>query len=86
MDVPLSTRLSSGQTVEIITTPLVRPHPSWLEFVVTAKARANIKSYLNNMQSEQALDLGLRMLDKALNDYGTTFTEIPYESIRILLN
>jgi GTP pyrophosphokinase len=86
LDVPLSTRLSSGQTVEIITTPLGRPHPSWLEFVVTAKARANIKSYLNNMQSEQALDLGLRMLDKALNDYGTTFTEIPYESIRRLLN
>ena len=86
LDVPLSTTLSSGQTVEIITNALGKPNPSWLEFVVTAKARANIKSYLKNMQTEQASDLGLRILDKALNDYGTSFTEIPYESIRRLLN
>ena len=86
LDVPLSTTLSSGQTVEIITNALGKPNPSWLEFVVTAKARANIKSYLKNMQTEQASDLGLRILDKALNDYGASFTEIPYESIRRLLN
>ena len=48
IDVPLSTMLSSGQTVEIITTPIGKPDPSWLEFVVTAKARTNIKSYLIN--------------------------------------
>ena len=48
LDVPLSTTLSSGQTVEIITNALGKPNPSWLEFVVTAKARANIKSYLKN--------------------------------------
>lgn len=86
LDVPLSTQLASGQTVQIITTPLGKPLPSWLEFVVTFKARANIKSYLKNMQTQQASDLGLRILDKALNDYGTAFTEIPYESIRRLLN
>ena len=86
IDVPLSTTLSSGQTIEIITTPLGKPNPSWLEFVVTAKARTNIKSYLKNMKSEQAADLGLRILDKALHDYGTSYTEIPYQSIRRLLN
>jgi RelA/SpoT family (p)ppGpp synthetase len=86
IDVPLSTTLSSGQTVEIITTPLGKPNPSWLEFVATVKARTNIKSYLRNMQSEQAADLGLRILDKALYDYGTSYTEIPYYSIRRLLN
>ncbi len=86
IDVPLSTPLSSGQTVEIITTTLGKPNPSWLEFVVTVKARTNIKSYLRRMQSEQASDLGLRILDKALYDYGTSFTEIPYASIRRLLD
>ena len=85
IDVPLSARLSSGQTVEIITTPLGKPNPSWLEFVVTVKARTNIKKYLKKMQSEQASDLGLRILDKALHDYGTSFTEIPYYSIKRLL-
>ena len=77
--------LSSGQTIEIITTQLGRPNASWLEFVVTAKARTNIKNYLKSIKSEQALDLGLRILDKALHDYGTSFTEIPYASIKRLL-
>ena len=86
IDVPLSTMLSSGQTVEIITTSIGKPDPSWLEFVVTAKARTNIKSYLKKMQTEQASDLGLRILDKSLHDYGTSFTEIPYTQIRRLLN
>ena len=86
IDVPLSTPLSSGQTVEIITTQIGRPNPAWLEFIVTVKARTSIKNYLKKMQTSQALDLGLRILDKALNDYGTSFTEIPYSSIRKLLN
>ena len=86
IDVPLSTPLSSGQTVEIITTQIGKPNPAWLEFIVTVKARTSIKNYLKKMQTSQALDLGLRILDKALNDYGTSFTEIPYSSIRKLLN
>ena len=86
IDVPLSTPLSSGQTVEITTTQLGRPNPEWLEFIVTVKARTNIKNYLKKLQTSQALDLGLRILDKALNDYGTSFTETPYSSIRKLLN
>ena len=86
IDVPLSTPLSSGQTVEIITTQIGKPNPAWLEFIVTVKARTSIKNYLKKMQTSQALDLGLRILDKALNDYGTSFTEIPYASIRRLLN
>ena len=86
IDVPLSTPLSSGQTVEIITTQIGKPNPAWLEFIVTVKARTSIKNYLKKMQTSQALDLGLRILDKALNDYGTSFTEIPYSSIRRLLN
>jgi len=86
IDVPLSTPLSSGQTVEIITTQIGKPNPAWLEFIVTVKARTSIKNYLKKLQTSQALDLGLRILDKALNDYGTSFTEIPYSSIRKLLN
>ena len=85
MDVPVSTTLSSGQTVEILTTPHGKPDPSWLEFVVTVKARSNIKNYLKKMQSEQAAELGLKILDKALNDYGTSYEDVPYHSISRLL-
>jgi len=85
IDVPLSTTLSSGQTVEVITNTLGKPDPSWLEFVMTVKARTNIKNYLKKMQSEQASDLGLKILDKALHDYGTSYTDIKYNSISKLL-
>jgi guanosine-3',5'-bis(diphosphate) 3'-pyrophosphohydrolase len=43
---PLSTQLTNGQQVEIITATGARPNPTWLSFVVTGKARSNIKHIL----------------------------------------
>ncbi len=64
--VPLRTRLSSGQTVEVIISPTARPDPAWLSFVVTAKARASIRHYLNHLKREEAVVLGRRLLEKTL--------------------
>ncbi|MDX1656956.1 MAG: RelA/SpoT family protein, partial [Candidatus Competibacteraceae bacterium] len=64
--VPLRTQLSNGQTVEVIIAPTARPNPAWLSFVVTAKARASIRQYLKNLQREEAILLGKRLLEKAL--------------------
>ena len=44
--VPLRTKLSSGQTVEVITAKSASPKPQWLEFVVTSKARTAIRHQL----------------------------------------
>jgi len=63
---PLRSQLFNGQTVEIITAPGATPHPSWLNFVVTGKARANIRSYLKNLERHDAAELGRRLLDKEL--------------------
>jgi len=63
---PLSTPLINGQTVEIITAPGARPNPAWLSFVITGKARANIRHYLKNLRTDEAIKLGRRLLDKAL--------------------
>ena len=41
---PLNTPLYSGQTVEIITSPSSHPNVAWLNYVVTAKARSNIRN------------------------------------------
>ncbi len=68
--VPLRTRLASGQTVEIITAPSVVPNPTWLEFVVTAKARTAIRHHFKKLQYEDAVQLGHRMLDRALAQSG----------------
>jgi hypothetical protein len=51
---PLSVRLQSGQTVEIVTAPGARPNPAWLSFVVTGKARSGIRHCLKSMQSDEA--------------------------------
>ncbi|MGA7802493.1 MAG: bifunctional GTP diphosphokinase/guanosine-3',5'-bis pyrophosphate 3'-pyrophosphohydrolase [Gammaproteobacteria bacterium] len=63
---PLRTPLLNGQTVEIITAPGAHPNPAWLNFVVTGKARSNIRHYLKNLRREEAIDLGRRLLDKAM--------------------
>jgi guanosine-3',5'-bis(diphosphate) 3'-pyrophosphohydrolase len=44
--VPLSTELSSGDQVEIITSKKQKPNESWLDYVTTGKARTKIKSSL----------------------------------------
>lgn len=65
----LSTRLMSGQTVEIIVAELARPSPNWLDFAVTARARNHIRHFLKNLKYEDAILLGKRMLDKELSHY-----------------
>lgn len=44
--VPLSTELKSGDQVEIITSKKQKPNEDWLKFVITGKAKSNIKSAL----------------------------------------
>ncbi|RMD79549.1 MAG: bifunctional (p)ppGpp synthetase/guanosine-3',5'-bis(diphosphate) 3'-pyrophosphohydrolase [Gammaproteobacteria bacterium] len=81
---PLRTTLANGQTVEIITSPNGRPNPAWLNFVVTGKARANIRHYLKNLRREEAVDLGRRLLDKALAAYGLSLERIPATRVELL--
>ncbi len=74
--VPLRTRLYNGQTVEIVTSPDAQPNPAWLEFVTTGRARSNIRSYLKKLRGREAIDLGRRLLGRALAAYGTTLDDI----------
>ena len=66
LEAPLRTTLRNGQTVEIITAAGARPSPAWLSFVVSAKARSNIRHHQKNLKRGEAIDLGRRMLDRAL--------------------
>ncbi len=73
---PLRTELFNGQTVEIITKPDARPNPSWLNFVVTGKARASIRSYLKNLESREAEELGARLLSMELERHERTLDSL----------
>jgi guanosine-3',5'-bis(diphosphate) 3'-pyrophosphohydrolase len=66
---PLSQPLDSGQTIEVVTSSAARPNATWLNFVVTAKARLQIRTYLRSQEKTESLALGRRLLSHAL---GTT--------------
>ncbi len=82
---PLSTKLYSGQTVEIITAPGASPNPSWLNFVVTSKARSNIRHYLKNQKHDQSISLGKRLLSGALSMYQLDLNEIEVDHLEHLV-
>lgn len=63
---PLRTEMRNGDNVEIITAPLAKPNPAWLNYVVTGKARSHIRHYLKTIKVEESAHLGERMLNIAL--------------------
>ena len=75
--VPLRTRLSSGQSVEVITAASAQPQIGWLEFVVSSKARTAIRHALKQIQHEESIEIGHRLLDRALEGLGTSIEQIP---------
>lgn len=81
---PLSQRLQSGQTIEIIASGN-HPNPAWLGFVVTGKARSNIRHFLKNQRRSEAIALGRRLLNKTLSSFGYHLSNIPKEKIGGLL-
>jgi (p)ppGpp synthase/HD superfamily hydrolase len=83
--VPLRTRLHNGQTVEVIASAGAHPNPAWLDFVVTAKARANIRSYLKHLQHQEAEELGRRLLDRELQSQGSGLDQLPAERMQEVL-
>lgn len=82
---PLRTPLLNGQHVEIITAPNAKPNPAWLNFVVTAKARTNIRNFLKNLKRGEAVALGRRLIDKALVLLGGSFDDIPTARFSLVL-
>lgn len=82
---PLSAKLHSGQTVEIITVPSARPNLAWLSFVATARARSAIRHYIKQQQRSESESLGRRLLDKALSPFNIQLEEVSEERLNLLL-
>jgi guanosine-3',5'-bis(diphosphate) 3'-pyrophosphohydrolase len=67
--VPLRTEINTGDHIEIVTAPLAKPNPTWLNFVITGKARAQIRAYLRSAESDDLIILGYSMLNSALKAF-----------------
>lgn len=73
---PLSSRLLSGQTIEIITAKGANPNPAWLSFAATGKARSNIRHWLKGQQAVEAQALGKRLIEEVLRLHQLDITQL----------
>ena len=73
--VPLNTKLSNGDQVDINTSKSQTPSPNWERFVVTGKARARIRRFIRSQQREQYSSLGKAMLQKLFRQEEYDFSE-----------
>jgi GTP pyrophosphokinase len=67
---PLKTQLNNGDQVDIITSKTQTPSPSWERFVVTGKARSEIRKYVRTQQREEYITLGQAILSKTFKKEG----------------
>jgi RelA/SpoT family (p)ppGpp synthetase len=74
---PLRTVLRNGDHVEILAAEGGHPNPAWLDYVVTSKARAHIRSHLKNLKQGEAMKLGERLLAGALVELGADPAQVP---------
>ncbi len=80
-----STLLESGQSVEVITDKKIHPNPSWLNFAATARARSSIRNYLNQLEKDEAINLGKRLYKKAIRAQAGKYVEAPKDRMQSLL-
>jgi GTP pyrophosphokinase len=82
---PLRAVLRNGQTVQIITAKGATPNPSWVNFVVTAKARSAVRHYLKGLHHNEAVELGRRLLGQALAEFDIELKKIPEQTLQSAL-
>jgi GTP diphosphokinase / guanosine-3',5'-bis(diphosphate) 3'-diphosphatase len=73
--VPLWTRLKNGQSVEIITAEGQKPQASWVELVVTGRAKAAIRRSLREEDRSRFLRLGAELARAAFEHAGKKATD-----------
>ena len=79
---PLSHQLKSGDQIEVITTTNNKPNSRWLDFVITARAKAKIRAALNEEEKVIAEE-GKAVLIRKLRHLKITFND---RSVNQLVN
>ncbi len=83
--IPLDSRLSSGDTVEIFTSkvPSAGPSRDWLKIAVSPRARNKIRQWFSRERREDAIETGKEELVKALRKEGLPVQRLTNSSLLI---
>jgi len=73
--VPLNTKLTNGDQVDIQTQKNQTPSPTWERFAVTGKAKSHIRRFIRQTQRDQYVQLGRAMLQKTFKMEGYDYTD-----------
>ncbi len=74
--VTLSTKLQTGDIVELITQQNSRPSLDWLKFVRTSSARSRIRAYFKKEQREENVRRGKDMLERESRRRGFALSDL----------
>ncbi len=74
--VPLRHEVSSGDTIEILTSPNQTPHKDWLKFVRTSRAKTKIKHWIKAEEQKRSLEIGRRLLEAELRRHGLAPSQV----------
>lgn len=74
--VPLKHELTSGDTIEILTSPNQTPHKDWLKFVRTSRAKTKIKHWIKAEEQKRSLEIGWRLLEGEIRRHGLAPSQV----------
>ncbi|HHC29194.1 MAG TPA: bifunctional (p)ppGpp synthetase/guanosine-3',5'-bis(diphosphate) 3'-pyrophosphohydrolase, partial [Rhodobacterales bacterium] len=78
--VPLWTRIKNGQSVEIVTAEGQSPQATWLDIVVTGRAKSSIRRRLREEDRERFIKLGRELARVAFEHVGRRATDKALET------
>ena len=73
--------LKADKLFEIIRSAGALPNPAWLSYVVTGKARSGIRNALKVQQESESIELGRRLLERALAALNSSLSDIEPNSL-----
>jgi GTP pyrophosphokinase len=80
--VPLRHKLNTGDIVEILTSSGHTPSRDWLALTVTNRAKAKIRHFLHTKEKQQALEIGRKLLERALKRNNLTLKKLLADKAR----
>ncbi len=83
--VALRHKLTSGDVVEIVTSPSQTPSKDWLKFVVSQRAKSRIKQWIRAQEREKGIELGTKLLEDEVRRHNLPMAVLKSEKMNEIL-